>query len=327
MKRKLFSYIRPSLTLLDNGRFFNKPIGWLYAAIAVFSLLLAVFLVYTTIWWNNSYQKTSESRKVYQEVLLPEYQKMKYAHDTLTKIVVNYGKVMNNAIDCLNDATKQADYYGTYASYGPEYKQIYTNALDVQHQWELAFKDASDRWDLANSKLDVIKPKYEKLKRHFQKAEKEYLDSKSVFDMVDQFGTVIKGNDAPRGKIIVGIILYSFMVFLVGILNFLLWWSRFLDLKTLIRVQDKFVVTPIAAHFLQTFGESLGIIVSIWGFFAELIQQVCHLTVGQFGLSYTQFGVFSIFIPIVVGFLIAFVFRIVAELLKAVVVIANNTGK
>lgn len=327
MKRKLFSYIRPSLTLLDNGRFFKKPIGWLYAAIAVFSLIAAVFLVFTTIWWNNSYQKTSESRKVYQEVLLPEYQKMKYAHDTLTKIVVNYGKVMNNAIDCLNDATKQADYYGTYASYGPEYKQIYTNALDVQQQWELAFKDASDRWDLANAKLEVIKPKYEKLKLHFQKAEKEYLDSKSVFDMVDQFGTVIKGHDAPGGKAIVGIILYSFMVILVGILNFLLWWSRFLDLKTLIRVQDKFVVTPIAAHFLQTIGESLGITVCLWGFFAELIRQTCHITVGQFGLSYTQFGIFSIFIPIVAGFLIAFVFRIVAELLKAVVVIANNTGK
>lgn len=327
MKRKLFSYIHPSLALLDNGRFFKKPIGWLYAAVAVFSLLLPIFLVYTTIWWNDSYQKTAESRKAYQEVLLPEFQKMKYAHDTLTKIVAVYGKEMNNAIDCLNDATKQADYYGTYASYGPEYKQIYNNALDVQHQWEAAYKEASNRWDVANTRLEIIKPKYEKLKVHFQKAEREYLDSKSVFDMVNQFGTVIKAHEAPGGKAILGLILYSFMVILVGILNFLLWWSRFLDLKTLIKVQDKFVVTPIAAHFLQTFGESIGLSICLWGFFAELINQTCHLTVGQFGLNYSQFGIFSIFIPIVAGFLIAFVFRIVAELLKAIIVIANNTGK
>jgi len=325
MKRKFFSFIRPSLTLLDNGKFFRKPFGWLYAVIAVFSLLTPFLLVFSTIWWNNAYQNKFDSKKLYQEVLLPEYQKIKYSNDTLQHSVDKYGQEMNNAIDCLTKATKQADYYGEYASYGPEYQQLYTNALDVKHQWDAAYNDATDRWDVANAELDSLKPKYEKVKLNYQKAQAEFNAAAKEFRIVDQLGTVFKRNEMKSGNTIVALLLFSLMALLLGALNFLLWWSRLMDLKTLFKVQDKFVATPVASHFIQTLGESLGLTISLWGFFTALIYFTCHITIGQFGLYLTGFGFFSIFLPFLVGFIIMFVFRIMAELLKAVVVIANGS--
>lgn len=327
MKRKLFSFIRPSLTLLDSGKFFRKPFEWFYAVIAILSLLAPIIMVFTTIWWNNAYHNKMESQKLYQEVFIPEYQKLQYSYDTLTQARKTYGKEMNNAIDCLTKATKQADYYGEYASYGPEYKQLYSNALDVKRQWDTAYNDATDRWDATNSDLDTLKPTYEKVKMNYQSAEAKYKAATEEFRLVDQLGTVFKGNEMKDGNAVVALVLFSLMILLVGALNFLLWWSRLLNLKTLVKVQDKFVATSVVSHFIQTSGESFGLTIGLWGFFTALIYFTCHLPTNPFGMNFTDLGVISIFLPILVGFLIVFIFRIVAELLKAVIAIANRSGE
>jgi len=327
MKRKIFSFIRPSLTLLDNGKFFRKPFGWVYAAIAILSLLAPLFLVYCAVWWNITYQKKVECQKVYQEVALPQYQKLQIVHDTLVQEVDRYSKEMNNAIECLSRATKQADYYGEYTSYGPDYKQIYANALDVKRQWDEVYKYTVQRWDSANAVMEVLKPKYNRVKLNFNKAETELTAANEDFQLIDQFGTVFKKNEAKDGNTIVALVLFSLMIVLVGVLNFLLWWNRMLALKNLSKVHDTFVATPLASHFIQTFGESMGFTISIWGFFTALIYFTCRVNMGQFGLNYTDLGIFSIFLPIVLGFLIIFIFRIMAELLKAVVAIANNSDE
>jgi len=327
MMRKFFLFIRPILTLLDNGKFFRKPFGWLYAVLAVLSLLTPFVLAYSTIWWNNAYQNKVDSQKLYQELLTPEFMKLQYSKDTLSRTVENLGKEMNNAIDCLTKATKQADYYGEYASYGPEYQQIYTNALDVKRQWDVVYKEATDRWDIANAALDKMKTKFDKVKQNHQKAEADYHAAVDEFKRINQFGTLFRGDEMKGAKTVVGLVLFSLMLLLVGALNFLLWWSRLLDLKTLIKVQDRFVATPVASHFIQTLGESLGLTFGIWGFFTALIYYTCNLTIGQFGLNFFSFGIIGILLPIVIGFLIIFLFRIFAELLKAVIVLANNTGE
>src|SRR5665647_1853948 len=154
MKRNFISFVRPSLTHIDNGDFFRKPFGWLYAVIAISSLLAPIFLVMSTIWWNNAKQDKMGSQTFYKEIVMPEYQKLKYTNDTLTQVVEKYGKEMNNAVDCLTKATKQADYYGEYASYSPEYRQLYVNSLDVKRQWDEVYKDATNRCDHANADLD-----------------------------------------------------------------------------------------------------------------------------------------------------------------------------
>lgn len=327
MKRTLFSFIRPCLSLLDNGKFYRKPLGWFYAFIAVFFLLTPIMMVYSTVWWNHANQKKTETQKLYQETVLPEYQTVKYAKDTLSKVVESYGKEMNNAIDCLTKATKQADYYGEYASYGPEYQQIYANALDVKQQWEVAYQDASDRWDAANAELELLKAKFDKVKMRHDRALAEYNDATDEFELVNQFGTAFMLDDLKGSYSVAALILFSLMLILVGVLNFLLWWSRLLELKSLVKVQDRFVATPVASHFIQTIGESLGLTIGIWGFFTTLIYFACQVPIGQLGIPFTKFGVLGIFVPIVVGFLISFVFRVTAELLKAIVALANNRGE
>lgn len=327
MKRKFFSFIRSSLTLLDNGKFYRKTFGWFYASFAVAFLMSPFFFVVSTIWWNNAYQDKMETQKLYQEVLLPEFNTAKYSTDTLARTVESLGKEMNNAIDCLTKATKQADYYGEYASYGPEYQQIYNNSLDIKRQWDVAYQEVADRWDVTNAQLDVFKAKLAKVKIRYDKALADYQKAKDEFELVNQLGTVFTLDEMKKGNAIAALVLFSFMALLVGALNFLLWWSRMLDLKTLLKVQDKFLATPVASHFIQTFGESLGLTVCLWGFFSALIFFTCNLSIGQMGFNFTNLGVISIFIPIVVGFLIAFVFRIVAELLKALVFLANNKGE
>lgn len=327
MKRSLFSFIRPCLSLLDNGKFYRKPIGWFYAFIAVFFLLTPILMVYSTVWWNHANQKKSEAQKLYQELVLPEYQSVKNSKDTLSQVVEGFGKEMNNAIDCLTKATKQADYYGEYASYGPEYKQIYTNALEVKRQWEVAYQDAADRWDAANAELEVLKSKFDRIKMRHDRALAVYNDATDEFDLVNQFGTAFMLNDMNGGYSIAALVLFSIMLILVGVLNFLLWWSRLLELKSLVKVQDRFVATPVASHFVQTMGESCGLTVGLWGFFTTLIYFTCHLPIGQLGMPFTKLGILGIFVPIVVGFLLSFVFRVMAELLKAVVALANNKGE
>ena len=327
MKRKFISFVRPSLTLIDNGDFFRKPFGWLYAVIAISSLLAPIFLVMSTIWWNNANQDKMGCQTFYKDIVMPEYQKLKYTNDTLTQVVEKYGKEMNNAVDCLTKATKQADYYGEYASYGPEYQQLYVNALDVKRQWDEVYKDATNRWDDANADLDAQKPKFEKIKQSYQKAEAEYKAADEKFQMVNQIGTVFRSGEMQNGSTIVGIVIFSLMVLLLGALNFLLWWNRLIDLRSIIKVQDTFVATPVASHFIQTSGESLGLIITLWGFFTALIYFTCNLSMGQLGLNFTALGVISIFLPIVAGFLIIFIFRIISELLKVGAFIANNMGE
>jgi hypothetical protein len=311
---------------LDNGKFYRKPFGWLYASISIAFLLAPVFLVFSTIWWNNANRNRMESQKTYMEVLQPKYDKIKFSTDTLAKKVAAYGKEMNNAIDCLTKATKQADYYGEYASYGPEYQQIYSNALDVKRQWDQAYKDVADRWDVANAELDGLKVRYERIRKLYEQARNDYESDRKEFDFVDRFGAVFQYTDAKGGKNAVILVLFVLMALLTGTMNFLLWWSRLLDLKSLVKVQDKFVVTPVAAHFIQTVGESLGITIAVWGFFTAVIQLTCQYSMMPDLFPYFHLGVVSLVLPIGMGFLAAFLFRIAAELLKSLVVLANNKG-
>jgi hypothetical protein len=49
MENKFFTFIRPYLAFIDNGHFFRKPFGWLYAAIAILNLLLPIIILVTAI--------------------------------------------------------------------------------------------------------------------------------------------------------------------------------------------------------------------------------------------------------------------------------------
>ena len=63
------------------------------------------------------------------------------------------------------------------------------------------------------------------------------------------------------------------------------------------------------------------------GFVTAININFLDVSFGEFGIRFLNLGYISIVIPIIYGFLIIFLFRIIAEGIKALVVIANNTKK
>lgn len=49
MDNKFLTFIKPYLLFIDDGNFFRKPFSWLYIIIAIFNLILPVYLLYKAI--------------------------------------------------------------------------------------------------------------------------------------------------------------------------------------------------------------------------------------------------------------------------------------
>ena len=145
---------------------------------------------------------------------------------------------------------------------------------------------------------------------------------------------IIEANvfDFLSGKYIFVIILAWLIVAFFGWLGFQLWWDRKDKVVTTSRESDEFVATPVFAHFIQTFGEWLGIFIGVAGF---LVSILAILIIGdegayvlqQVGLGFASSGLVGVLLMPVWGFLIVVATRFVAEQAKALAAIANNTRK
>jgi hypothetical protein len=127
-------------------------------------------------------------------------------------------------------------------------------------------------------------------------------------------------------------IVASFLSWLVfafaGWISFQLWWDR--SDKVLQTSEDNadFPATPVIAHFIQTFGEWLGTYVVVVGFFVSLFTALFLSDEADlFGEIIPYFGAASIIVIPLAGFLIIIFFRLLAEQIRALVTIANNTKK
>lgn len=49
MENKFFNFINPFLSIIDNGKLFRKPFGFLYSVIAIINLLLPIYVLYQAI--------------------------------------------------------------------------------------------------------------------------------------------------------------------------------------------------------------------------------------------------------------------------------------
>jgi hypothetical protein len=327
MKNKFFTLIQPCLSIFDNGKFFRKPFVWLYALLAIVSFIAPFFLVYSAFRLNSTYQNRELTRTEYQGVLLPELTKISTAYDSLTINVEKFGQEMNTAIENLTTASKKADSYREYASYGEEYLVEYKNAESAKKEWETAYAKATAQWDTANKTLEKLKPRYEKIKKEYQLAEQNYVVACQKFASSDIIGNAYIEANAKRSQVLIAFIIYSIVLLLVGWFNFQLWWNRMFKLEETYREGDLFVATPVATHFLQTLGESLGFLLAVLGFFNALTYSIFHVCFGGIGANYLNWGISSLFLPILVGFAITFSFRVFAELVLSIVVIANNSKK
>lgn len=114
-------------------------------------------------------------------------------------------------------------------------------------------------------------------------------------------------------------------------ISFQLWWDRKSKVICSSTEGDKFVATPVFAHFIQTLGEWLGIWIGIGGtaftLFTKLFlgDDARYLT-RMFKLDFLDGPALFIVMPIC-GFLIIIITKFMAEQFMALSVIANNTKK
>jgi hypothetical protein len=140
--------------------------------------------------------------------------------------------------------------------------------------------------------------------------------------------------DSLGGQQVFGMILLWLVFLAAGWFSFQLWWNRMTKVSTLTADSDEFVVTPVYAHLLQTFGEWLGGYVAIVGALSALFlwifidpSAISNLFHYVGGWAMFGFGIAGVLIAPIYGFLILVSFRFVAEIAKALASIANNTKK
>lgn len=134
------------------------------------------------------------------------------------------------------------------------------------------------------------------------------------------------------GKGIFALILLWLIVAFACWIGFQIWWNRKDKVAQTSVENDRFVATPIFTHFIQTLGEWLGAFYAIVGFGVGLIVTIVMGDEGDFllrsvGLDMVSAGISATILAPVVGFLIVVAARVLAELYRALVEIANNTRK
>lgn len=139
--------------------------------------------------------------------------------------------------------------------------------------------------------------------------------------------------DRPAKFIIVFILVWIVIAFASWVC-FQLWWDRKNKVTETSVENSEFVVTPVFAHFIQTFGEWIGTWIGIVGFFVALLATLgsdavyaVYLTAAAIGVPFIQSGIASIILIPIYGFLIVVGSRFLAEMCRALASIANNTKK
>ena len=128
---------------------------------------------------------------------------------------------------------------------------------------------------------------------------------------------------------VVAIILIWLIIVIACWFGFQIWWNRLAKLESLYNEKDDFVATPIFSHFLQTAGEWLGTFIAIVGAGVSLIGGIfgnSDQIVYSLGLpDFMASALWGIILLPLLGLLIIVTFRLLAEQLRALVSIANNT--
>lgn len=133
-------------------------------------------------------------------------------------------------------------------------------------------------------------------------------------------------------KFIVVFIVVFLILALAAWISFQLWWDRKDKVIASTAEGDRFIVTPVFSHFIQTLGEWMGIWIAIVG---SLLSLIITLVLGEegslfsrsMGLSFISIGYISVIMMPIYGFLIVVLSRFFAEQFRAITVIANNTTK
>jgi len=111
-------------------------------------------------------------------------------------------------------------------------------------------------------------------------------------------------------------------------IGFQLWWDRRKKITYL--ATSEFIATPIFSEIFQTFGEWLGTLVGIIGAGGGLMAALflgdeARYLFSAMGMGFMSFGLLTVVIGPVVGFFIVIISRFLAEQLRILAALANNT--
>jgi hypothetical protein len=130
------------------------------------------------------------------------------------------------------------------------------------------------------------------------------------------------------------LLLWLFVTF-AGWVGFQLWWNRKSKINRYVEKGDDFLATPTFSHFIQTLGEWYGITIAIIGFgvsFCALIAS--NDGYNRYGGGFSEYvpgmgrvGLLGLILFPLLGFFIVVFFRVIAEGIRALAAIANNTKK
>lgn len=112
---------------------------------------------------------------------------------------------------------------------------------------------------------------------------------------------------------------------ITAIFSFSYWMKRMEHLNNIYNANDEFKVIPFGSYLIQWAGEWIGIISGVLGLFI-LILSIANIKIISFEISFLMdYGLGIGITCIIVGIILVFIFRLVAEKLRVLTVIANNT--
>jgi hypothetical protein len=333
MENKFLTFLKPYLSVIDNGIFFRKPFSWLYIFFAALSLILPIYLIYSAFSLHMAYDGRDKSRAKF-EIISLKFEEIKQTYETAVQISNQSKSDAQNAYQNYNQATRNAQYY---ANYYQNYAQEYENAQQQSKQWLATYKESEAKYNTAIQESEKLKPEYDKISSEYNQISQEYQVS------IDKYNGI-----APKGafhradlsvKAIIALSLFSVLSIFLGLVNFQIFWDRKTKMILTSHENDEFTAIPVIAHYIQTLGESIGTYIGIMGTSTILIAIVFKVCFGTYGLgkmfitdlenlsNNLMAGIPYLIIPVIAGFMTIVIFRVIAEGIKAIVVIANNTRK
>ena len=136
--------------------------------------------------------------------------------------------------------------------------------------------------------------------------------------------------DTPAKYIFVFLTVMVFIAFASWV-GFQLWWDRKSKIDVSSASGDDFIATPVFSHFIQTLGEWFGTFIAIVGFGFAITTTIIlgdeWYYIGNLGIPFLDSGWTSVITMPVIGFLTIVTSRVLAEQIRALSAIANNTKK
>ncbi len=137
--------------------------------------------------------------------------------------------------------------------------------------------------------------------------------------------------DMSGGAIVTFILVWLVLVFTCW-LGFQLWWDRSSKVSKVTKSDEDYIATPVFSHFIQTAGEWLGLFYALVGFAFALFATIiigdnANMLSMRMDLGFLDAGIEHIILKPVYGFLLVVVFRVIAEIFRALTAIANNTKR